>query len=233
MTIGIYKLNFIGLEKEYIGQSINIENRLADHNTKLRCNKHTFKMQEAYKLYGLPVLTILKICTIDELDILEKEYIIKLNTVDNGLNSIGYSPGKCNLYGESSGTSKYTKEDYIKVFKLLIQEYRHKYIMKETLVSLSIIKDISQGNSHTWLKEEFPVEYEKLLALVGNRNSHRSAKELGIIYPPIISPLGVIYNIDNVSKFAKEHNLEKSNLNRLLNNKQKIHKGWVVYNGNR
>lgn len=84
MTTGIYKLIFApGVE--YIGKSINIEDRWDEHQTNLLRNKAAVKMQAAYKVYGMPDTRILAECHKDHIDFLEEYYIAAerplLNTV--------------------------------------------------------------------------------------------------------------------------------------------------------
>lgn len=64
MTCGIYLLRFTGLDKVYIGQSLNIEQRYRKHLQFLRNQdtKANYRMKAAYLLYGAPQLEILCEC---------------------------------------------------------------------------------------------------------------------------------------------------------------------------
>ena len=44
-----------------------------------------------------------------------------------------------------------------------------------------------------------------------------------------ICPEGNIYHTDNMSKFAREHNLNAGKLSNLYTKKAKTHKGWRLY----
>jgi len=92
MTIGIYKLNFKGTDKVYIGQSKNIESRFNSHISALRAGYSTKKLLEAYNSFGTPTIEILCECRIEELNDFENETIEIYNAVDNGFNA-SYTAG--------------------------------------------------------------------------------------------------------------------------------------------
>lgn len=231
MTIGIYKLNFIGTDKVYIGQSVNIESRFKEHLYKLKADKHfNYKISDTFKIFGTPNYEILKTCSIQELNIYEIQYIKKFNSCNNGLNILEGDIRYINNIGENHPNSKYSNEKIIEVFKLLIDL---KYIpLKEisniTGVTLYTIQNISCLKSHSWLQEMFPNEYKQLQKLKGKRNSS-SAKGRGIKYPKLLSPSGEIFsNIEHLTKFAIEHSLAPTRLCMLFNGKSKMHRGWKL-----
>ena len=233
MTIGIYCLKFLNTNKFYIGQSINIENRYKAHIASFKNSTCNIKMLEAYKQYGEPILEILCECSIEELQDNENKYLKEYNAVIEGLNIYKYAnEAPCN-YGEASGHSKYTNNSIEKVFKYLIDissNISFKEIEQKTNVSIDTIRKISSLTQHTWLKNLYPEEYKILENLKSKRgNTLKSAKDRGIVYPPIKSPKGIIYNnIEHLTNFAKEHSLQASNLCLLLKGKQKQHKGWTL-----
>lgn len=89
---GIYCIKNKVDNKVYIGQSININNRLANHKSDLKHNRHhNTYLQHAYNKYGVENFEFSIICECDmkELDKLEKYYILEVyNSVDrnNGYN---------------------------------------------------------------------------------------------------------------------------------------------------
>lgn len=229
MTVGIYCLKFTGTDKVYIGQSNNIENRrLKEHLNSFKNETASKKLLQAYKEHGTPSLEILHKCNDKDLNSLEDHYIEKLNAVDNGFNTY-YSHNQAPvLYGEDNGFSKYTNEQVISVFKLLVNNVGKslKDISSTTKVSIDTVRKISCLNEHTWLSSMFPEEYKVLAGLKGTR---KTAEGRGIVYPPIKDTNGVIYtNIKNMREFAKEHGLDTSNLCNVLKGKRKSHKGWKL-----
>lgn len=139
-------------------------------------------------------------------------------------------------YGESKGSSKTTNAIAIEIFNILVdaRDIPFKEIADNYNVSIDTINSISKGSSYKWLKEVFPERYSLLMSLKGSRGRHTevgnriSVKALGIIYPKVLSPSGKIFEVDNISAFAREHSLDKSTFHRLLNLKAKTHKGWKV-----
>jgi len=85
INTGIYKLVF-GDSLIYIGKSIDIERRCAQHLKALKNGTHTTKLQEAYDKYGEPKCIVLFECHPDHINILEV-YFINLFWNENILNS--------------------------------------------------------------------------------------------------------------------------------------------------
>lgn len=212
MTCGIYKLNFKGTSKVYIGQSLNIEVRFMHHIYCIKEGRASTKIREAVSLYGLPTMELLEEC---QLDSLEKEIIQIYNSVKDGFNTRSEAYGGTNLQGENSALSIYPNDLVEEVFILLIGEYiPFKEISSITGVSISVIENISRLKSHIWLKDKYPDKYLILEKLKGNRVLNGStAKGRGIAYPPIQSPIGIAYyDIPNAKEFAMLHTLNHSRL---------------------
>ena len=62
-------------------------------------------------------------------------------------------------------------------------------------------------------------------------NKNKTLKERGIVYPNILSPLGISYTVENTSQFAKEHGLNNGHLVQVLKGQEKQHKGWRLQSG--
>lgn len=231
MTIGIYCLQFEGTDKVYIGKSKHIEKRFKEHLRILKNTAGAIKLQNAYNKYGEPILIILCECSLEDLDQLEVEAIEIYNSYLNGYNStIGGDSGGYGLSGPDNGNAKYSREQIVDCFNLLANtDLLFKDISDKTGVSTSTISFIASGTKHTWLLGEFPSEYTIMRTKCGTRNSRtHSAGALGITYPEIISPKGISYNISNVNSFAKEHNIDVSNLHKVLKGKASTVKGWKL-----
>lgn len=235
MTCGIYKLEFNGTDKVYIGQSVNIEKRFKEHCSTIRREECNYKILEAYKQYGLPTYEILSECNISELDTQEDECIDIYNSVDNGFNLYAYANQAPSYSGFGYGNSKFSKDSILKVVDLLISTNNaYTTISELTGVSSGIIGKVSQGQSHLWLKEEYPEKFLEMVNTTKDRLGHQvvseklSAKSRGIVYPPIMSPQGEIFHIDNAYKFAKERSLAPNHFQEVLNRHRKSHKGWKL-----
>lgn len=241
MTVGIYKLNFSD-NSFYIGQSIQIEKRYGQHCSDMRNGRSNAKVQNKYnELQQIPSLEILAECEIEDLDDYENECLEIWDAVNVGLNIAEKGSAPPKLVSGASPRSFYTysKEQILDVFYYLVHESNLTYveIEKITNVNQNTVKEISSGKRHSWLQQEFPEDYAKLielrptrLALRGDRNKGKtSAGNRGIKYPLLESPEGLIFNIENVSAFAKEHGLQQSNLNTVLLGKRKSHKGWKLF----
>lgn len=242
MTCGIYKLSFKGTDKVYIGQSVNIEYRYSTHLRYLRNGRASKKLTDAYHKYGKPILEILCECATNELDTFENEAIAIFNSVENGFNTLNEAGDTPNSKEFNSGNSKYTEEDIFSVAYLLQNPLNTiTYIEQQTGVNSRTVTEVSNLTMYSdWLSTNFPEMYSIILDLKGarrkihsiasaeRRSYTMSAEAKGIHYPPIKSPDGIVYNVKNTSKFAKEHGLHNGHLVALLNGKAQSHKGWKV-----
>lgn len=181
MTTGIYCLEFSGTDKVYIGQSVNIEKRFIQHKNNFINENASYKLMNAFKLYGLPVLHILEECSKEELDIKEEYYIKEFNSFYKGFNSTkGGSSGTTALQGPEAPNSKFTKQQILDTFNYLVSSlYNYKEISSKTKVSIGVIKEITRGKTHTWLKDEYPEHYAKMIKLKSISNARFRDKKYG------------------------------------------------------
>jgi hypothetical protein len=230
MTIGIYMLTFDGLEDwPYVGQSQNIEERYVSHKSSIKLGNSNYKLLEAFEIAGkkYPKLTILEVCSdITSLDTREVYWINKLNSINNGLNLTDKVINKA--YGEDNFNAKFANEIIENAFLFTCNNLSlsNKQLASLTKVSESVICSLLAGSTHIWLKDKYPAEYD--LLVYRNTKRTNSAKKLGIEYPKIKSPAGDIFEIDNLSNFARIHNLNKSSLHQLLTGKRKSCSKWKL-----
>lgn len=230
MTTGIYLLRFKNTDKVYIGQSKDIEKRFSAHLYLLKKQLGAEKVQEAYAAYGEPTLEILVECSVEELNKLEQEAVDIYDSITNGLNTI--SPGSYSTiqYGQDASNAKYTNKQYIKVLFLLVKGESLRDIEELTGVSYSVISSIRKCENHNWLEELYPIEYsilKKRKEDYSHKNNNTAAHR-GIVYPKLVSPEGVIYEVSSLRAFAREHGLASSNLEKLLNGAGYTLHGWSV-----
>lgn len=227
MTIGIYKLEFKGISKVYIGQSSNIEARFANHKQSMQNRTANKKVQAAFDIAGLPELYILEECNLELLNLKETRYINLYDSIDNGLNiaEVGEG-GLTSMHGITNPSAKYAVEDYYNVLYFLSEPgYSWKEISSLTGVSEYVVSHISSLESHGWLQELFPEEYAKVKHIRDN-GGRRSAFMQGIFYPKIRSPAGEVFEVKHQTNFAKEHGLSQSKLCEVLHGNRNSHKGW-------
>jgi hypothetical protein len=232
MTCGIYLLRFIGTDKVYIGQSKNIEARFIVHVGRLRRNEAASKLQEAFNLYGIPTFEILVECSETELDENEILGIEIFDSCNNGFNTFSKPLGGSCLIGDKNPSSKYSNEDIEYAFLMLVYtDLAHRIIAETTKVSKATIDAINSCKVHSWLKEKYPKEYYILANKPIRHSKNKTALEKGIIYPTIVCPNGIEYNVTNTSQFAKDHGLNNSHLVQVLLGKERQHKKWRLKDG--
>lgn len=230
MTIGIYSLYWEEQDLIYIGQSQSIERRFKDHIKKLTSRTHSnYKVQNAYNLYGTPLLTIIEECSISNLDTLEIFWTAEFNSLNtvNGLNIV--EAGAFNT-GTRNINSKYSKLQILLSFRAL---YNTKLTYKDIFIlygiKISNLNSIFSGKTHTWLKEKYPNSYLKMLNNKGHgTHSKRSGNNI-----TLISPNGTEVMITiSIKSFAKENNLHEGHLSEVIAGKRKHHKHWSISTNN-
>lgn len=93
---GIYKITNLINQKSYIGQSIDIKRRWKDHRKAIQTGENY--LYRAIRKYGIENFSfeVIKECTPDELDDLERYYINLYDTYYNGYNStLGGDSSRC------------------------------------------------------------------------------------------------------------------------------------------
>ena len=179
MTCGIYKLVFSNTSKVYVGQSIHIEVRFRQHLYKLRTNRAAKLMQEAYKVYGEPIMEVLCTCSEDSLNTLEGQYIEKYGSLINGFNTLEVNHSSIGrICGQDHAFSKYSNNEVINAVFFILEhpELTQQNIASTLSISYGVIKAICKGELHKWLKDVIPEEYTLLLNKVGSR-SYNSAEQ--------------------------------------------------------
>lgn len=131
--------------------------------------------------------------------------------------------------GCNSPKSTTTRDQVLEIFYTIINEPNKSYKDIAELVGTSsaIVSFISTGTTHVWLKEEFPEQYIKMLALRGSR-SGGTVSSRGIHHPDVVSPEGLVYSIPNIREFGRTHNIPHSSLHGLLTGKCKQARGWTL-----
>lgn len=295
---GVYVLYFENSNnKYYIGKSYNIYDRYTQHCRDLRCNAHhSNPLQNAYNKYKeYPTLDVLKTDTTKTIDEWEIYYIKEFDSFKNGYNQTGGGEGAG--YGHTAPSAVLEEDDYLAIFFMLVNtKYNKVEIAEELNVPIHIVNDISLCNSHTYLKDMYPIEYDIMQKKYGNNktklvhaedtyvsifkdlvNTNMKLKDIankygvkdGIVedisrgathkylesmfpdeypklltkkinrrsmsnnrdkpYPSVVSPDGIVYNIDsNAKAFAISMGLHQGHFAELLNGKAKSHKGWKL-----
>jgi hypothetical protein len=202
-------------------------------------------MLEAYKEYGVPDLSILVECEVEELNINENLAIEIFDSVKSGLNTLEHAEDmpswKNQLKGEDVGTSINSNIDILNAATLMGNpNYTLVEIAEITGIHYATIRKISQGAQHKWLADKYPEIWAELQEARDireslNRGKHGNkvrskftAEALGITYPPVVSPTGDVHNITNLTEFCRLHGLQRSNFRKVLRGKRSVHFGWKV-----
>lgn len=218
MTIGIYALWWADQDIVYIGQSVRIERRFKDHNYRTTTNSDSKNLNIVYSTYGIPELVILEKCSISELDSKEVEWIHQFDTINTSIGGLagnfGYNSGKCSA----------SRDECIRVLNLLTDpNLTIKDISGITNVAFRTVEGIAYKKRHFWLEEEFPEEYKIATETKRFSISQERRFKTNVV---LISPNGVEYTVTNLSKFAKEHGLNKGHTCAVARGAEPSHKNW-------
>lgn len=228
MTIGIYRLIFPNTNKCYIGQSVNIERRYMQHLRQLEQGTAASKLQSAYNMYGRPQLDIiLDNIEASQLNRYENEAIEIFDSFHSGFNQLEHAEDIPNTpqYGTNHGNQKYTQQQLYLAIVLLGQAgICLSKIQHETGIPIETLTQVASGKLHQWLADVYPVEYAKIIR--SHRNSYQVKKKN---LPRVIQPSNIVYTVEHLSNFSREHNLDHSALSKVISGKQKAHKGWKLY----
>lgn len=184
---GIYCLYFEELQgKYYIGYSTDLSGRYIKHCNMLKNGTHhNKKLQKAYNQYGLPTFDIVELCSSIQLVEKELHYIKLFDSFTNGFNATLGGDG-CG-YGEEHVSSGYSLEEYTEVLKTIADTDLSLIDISEACgVSYYVVRDISCGKAHGYLKELFPEEYQRMLDKNGTRDTKKYG---GSIYISILETL--------------------------------------------
>jgi len=232
--IGIYAISFHQINEVYIGLSVHTEKRFKTHLNSMLKNKHpNYKVQAAFNKYGNPEFHLVEECLLSELNAKEILWTDEFDSLHNGLNII--TPGVSGGSGCFHGKSRYSEEEILAAFKLLVHtNVTHKEVSDRTGVSYNVVRDVSCSILHSsWLKEQFPKDYTILMAKTGTRRYtvaiEAESKKVYLTRPPLKSPDGTVHPFTtSIRGFARLHGLNQGNLNQFLLGKRKSVQGWTL-----
>ena len=222
--IGIYKFTNKINNKSYIGQSINIDARRKQHIASSYyplSNTYNTAFHQAIRKYGVDNFNfeVLTICTVEELDTLEKYYISKYNSiVPNGYNM---TPG-----GENARSINcfFSIED----IKNIINDLRTTYDTAEEIgnkwnCSASLIKKIASGDEYYIDGETYPIRSKEHILEVHKRKNPmcHGINPSAILNVDIVQD--IIYDLLNtdiaIKDLALKYNISKDQISRINNGK--------------
>lgn len=153
MSIGIYKIENKQSHKCYIGQSINIEKRWAEHKRAALNNYDDTYIHRALRKYGVDnfIFKIVELCDKEELNKKEIEWINKLDTFQNGYNCTtgGYYCITKNQ-GENHSNAKITNQDVYNIREQRLKGKTRKDVYQQFKNKLS-----KTGFQHIWEGDRF------------------------------------------------------------------------------
>ena len=228
---GIYKILNHNNNKFYIGSAGNFLNRYKQHLSALKNNRHYNSiLQRSYNKHGKESYTfiILEITTgnskEERLEI-EGTYLKKY--YDHGNSCYNLTCSAYSREGSNSKTPEKTKAKMSDSFKGRSNNpdyIKQKSESAKRTWSLQSYRDAMIQNANT---EKAIERFKK------NCKSKSSIEKMAISkskhWGKIISPLGIVHDITNLSRFCRENNLYKSGMISVFKGKSYQSLGWRLY----
>lgn len=236
MPAGIYALYWYNKDLIYIGQAQDLHRRKLEHFRLLKNNTHTnYKVQSAYNLYGLPEFIIIETTDISNLNSLEVFWQQEFNSI----NSLDIISAGIVGRGPLANNSKYTKFKILKVFSCLYKNsFRtQKSISNRCKVEHSLVNDIYKGNTHLWLKEEYPEQYAIMQSIDYKSQAYwgTNSKKYKTLMSPDRLKLNVTESVLNLSKQIQlgyypdlEIEVIRKGIGRVLSGCRQSWRGWTL-----
>jgi len=222
--IGIYKITNPKNSKFYIGSSsISFKKRFSNHKRLLFLDKNPCKyLQRVYNKNPDVdlIFEILEVCSKEDCIKREQYYIDKLKPKYNickiAGSSAGRIPSELHLKNQFEAQRKFKDDEVIMMFKLYNENKKIKDIAKIfNCKSNNISSIINKSKKYIWVKNKYNLK-------IKNKKTKYKGKYL------ICTPFGEIHIVENLTRYAKQNNLEPSNLNRCANGLIKTTKGYKV-----
>lgn len=178
LVIGIYKITNKLNNKCYIGQSVNIDNRINTH----KISKNDSLIDNDIKNFGVENFTfeILEECDYRELNIRESYYIQKYNSINNGYN-ISKGSQKYKNINDINNDMILTPKQYL-VYSYLLSissKINNKYYISKQTMNIKNICEYLKISQPTWrsaikklieqqyieqIENKYIINYDKLFA---------------------------------------------------------------------
>ena len=223
---GVYVIRNLKNSRLYVGSTINLKSRMAQHFTHLRNNKHSNSfLQNDWNISGGEewfAFEILEFTTLENVRDIEQVYINQY--FDNRENCYNLRKDATNHTANFSNTPEVTRKKHSENMKRLweCQEFRDKQSASISKAKVEKVKDPEYRKSlSTALKKAWSVPKYKILR---DKIAHERSKSF-----ELISPIGEIHRGKNIRQFCKENKLGYPNICSVLNGRDKQYKGWQKY----
>ena len=228
---GIYKILNHNNNKFYIGSASNFLTRYKQHLSALKNNRHYNNiLQRSYNKHGKEayVFIILEVTTgksKEERLVAEGIYLKKYYDHGNACYNL-----TCNTHSREGSNSKTPEKTKAKMSASF----------KERSSDPDYIKRKSDSAKRTWSMQSYRVAMfqnansEKAIERFKKNCKNKSSIEKMAIskakyWGKIISPLGIVHDITNLSRFCKENNLHKPGMISVFKSKSYQSMGWRLY----
>ena len=242
----IYRVKNKINNKSYIGQTIKaLNSRIKDHNYNV-VNGSNYHFHNSLRKYGTHNFTwevIEKCDSKEELDEMEFHYIMQYDTYNNGYNKTHGgegTPGWKPSLKRKEQMSKDLKNRWDnpswkeKMRKLAIEAWKNKDRRKEQSINTKKLwKNVKWKENMMKIRNSTEYKEKKLDGLQKGWNSVERRKKQAELTRKIhsrnwivISPEGKRMEINNLSKFCRENNLDSSAMSKVAKGKIQKSKGW-------
>ena len=220
---GIYKLEFSD-GSYYVGQATNLVKREQDHISALKNGTHFNRnVQSKYsKLNSFPTFLVVCYCEIGLLNSKETELIDLNDSMCMNIMAGGKS-----TYGEAHPCSKYSTEEVINAFNMLLAApgVLHQEVADIVGIHVGTVHDISagRGRAYTELKKLYPEAYARLLGRKADNTRGKNTTVFRHVNGEEVTLLTGEY-----SEFCRKNGIHMSNMSKVIKGSRKSTGGWYL-----
>lgn len=227
-TKDIYVIENLKNGKKYVGQSTDGEKRIKNHIYQLKNNRHeNRKLQNSWNLHGEDCFTFYVIGNFENYNQVEKDYIEKFNSIEDGYNILEGGEEPPIWRGEEHPLSKHSKEEIEKTKDLI----KNTDLSFEKIASIMgytsgcTISAINIGTAWFDENEEYPLRKDKRAKIA--EEIIKLLKTTSMSQKAIAEQLGVSRTLVTMINIGKNHysDLEeyplRKNTKKLLTEEQK------------
>lgn len=220
---GVYVIRNLKNNRLYVGSSVNLKSRKAQHFTHLRNNKHSNSfLQNDWNLSGGEewfLFEVLELTTIENLRDVEQIYINQY--FDNRQNCYNLRKDATVHTTNFSNTPELTRKKHSDNMKRRweCQDFKERLSANISKAKIEKVKDpeyrksLSVALKKAWAQTKYKSFRDKM------------ADERSKLFK-LVSPNGEVCQGKNIRRFCKENNLGYGNICSVLNGHTKHYKGW-------
>lgn len=235
---GIYSITNNINKKRYIGCTIRFSKRFNSHKHNLKNNKHHCRhLQNAWNKHGQENFKFEIVEIVQDIALLVEKEQYWADFYKSFDEKYGYNSGEClEVWNRGIKYPKELKDKLSRIQKSLMTPERL-YMLRTNNLGRKFGPEFREkckknflGKHHTKESKKKISESQRQTQLTRTVQETRAifAHEMICIF--LVSPNSEVYEIYGVREFCREYKLDRAAIMRVVNGKNRTHKGWTQFN---